>query len=115
MPATLETLAAIPYSASMTPNCVLGEYQTITVTNATAMTINAPTNFKVGQWLIIEFFNNSGGAMGAVTCNAAFLNGGAGTVGTGAVTNPATGKRRTIGFKYNGTNWTEQFRSTADM
>lgn len=109
--ARLFASVALAYSASITPNTASGLWQTITVTTATAFTINAPTNPPAAtatQELVIEIFNNSGGAMGAVTWNAAFVLTG------GAFTNPATGKRRYIAFQWNGANWIEQNRAAAD-
>jgi len=78
------------YSASITPDASLGDWQTIVVTNGTAFTINAPTNppnTAHTQDLTVEISNTSGGALGAITWNAAFK-----LVG-GAFTNPATGKQ----------------------
>jgi hypothetical protein len=110
--ARLMSARATPaYSASITPDASNSNWQTITVTNVTAFTINAPTNPPgAGQTetLTVEIFNNSGGAMGAITFNAVFI-----LVG-GAFTNPATGKHRSITFGWNGTNWVELTRAGAD-
>jgi hypothetical protein len=99
------------YSASITPAANQGPWQTITVTNGTAFTINAPT-FPPGAndtaTLTIEISNTSGGAMGVVTWNAAFK-----LVG-GAFTNPATGNKRYIRFAWNGSAWVEIARAAAD-
>jgi hypothetical protein len=101
--------ATIAYSASMTPDADAGELQTITVTNATAFTINAPTNPRIGQTLRIRTRNISGGAHGAVTVNAIFkLAGGAWPV-------VANGSSKTLVVDYDGTNWVEQTRSAADV
>ncbi len=106
-----EQKATPTYSASITPNAAAGPWQTITVTNATAFTINAPTNppdSTHNQELTIEILNSSGGVMGAVTWNAAFV-----LVG-GAFTNPANTKKRFIEFSWNGASWIETSRAGAD-
>jgi hypothetical protein len=95
------------YSASITPDASLGNERIITVTNATAFTINAPTNPATGQYLEITIRNTSGGAMGVITWNAVFK--------MTAFTNPATANSRTIVFRYNGTNWVEKGRTAADI
>ena len=99
------------YSASITPNATHGQWFTITVTNGTAFTINAPSSAPASsqtQELTIEIFNNSGGAMGAITWDAAFS-----LVG-GAFTNPASTKKRFVRFAWNGTTWIEITRASAD-
>lgn len=100
------------YSAAITPNPTSGPWQTITVTNATAFTINQPTGTTLSAGITtemtIEVFNNSGGAMGAITWNGAFVFAGQ------TWTNPATGKRRFARFEYNGSNWICTAMSPAD-
>ncbi len=103
--------AAPTYSTSITPNAAAGNWQTITVTNATAFTINAPTNPPAAgysQDLAIEILNSSGGVMGAITWNAAFVNVG------GVFTNPANTKKRFIAYTWNGASWIETSRASAD-
>lgn len=109
-PVAAQGVAALTYSASMTPDASKGAYHKIVVTNGTAMTINAPTNppAVAGPTLTFEFLNSSGGAMGAVTWNAAFKP-------AGAFTAPANTKRRTIQFQWDGTNWVETARVAADI
>ena len=99
---------ALTYSASITPDASLGNNQAIVATNGTAFTINAPTSPILGQTLTLDIKNSSGGAMGAITWNAAFLL-------AGAFVNPANGKRRTISFYYDNTNWVETNRAAADI
>ena len=65
-------------------------------------------NVRTGHRLVYVITNNSGGAMGAITWNAAFLL-------AGAFTNPASTKTRTIEFLYNGTNRIELNRAAADI
>jgi len=99
------------YSASITPDASQGVWQTITVTNGTAFTINAPTNTPDSSHtkeLAIEVVNSSGGAMGAITWNAAFV------FTNGAFVNPANTKKRHVRFEWNGSNWIETARALAD-
>lgn len=99
------------YSASVTPNANNGDWTTITVSDGNAFTINAPTNppsSSYTQELTIEISNASGGAMGAITWNAAFK-----LVG-GAFTNPANGSKRFVVFEWNGSSWVETSRAGAD-
>lgn len=103
----IEAQATITYSASMTPNARNGNSQVITATNATAFTINAPTNPVQGQSLEVTIRNTSGGALGAATWNAVFK--------MSAWTQPATGFSRAITFRYDGTNWVEKGRTTVDV
>lgn len=100
-------IAVVTYSASMTPNAALGEYQQITVTNGTAFTVNAPINPLTGQIMRLLFKNTSGGAMGAVTMNAVFK--------MPAFVAPANGFNRTYEYLYDGTNWIEIDRCAADI
>lgn len=97
----------LSYSASMTPDTYKGPYNRITVTNGAAMTINAASDPFAGAEIIFDFLNSSGGAMGTVTWGGYKL--------AGVLTNPTNGKRRMIGFRYDGTTWVETFRSTADI
>ena len=104
-------IATPPYSASITPNASAGAWQTITVTNSSAFTINAPMNppnSTQTQELSIEVLNSSGGAMGAITWDASFVFAGL------AWTNPASTKRRRVTFRWNGANWVAISISTSD-
>jgi Pectate lyase superfamily protein len=109
---SLSTTKATPaYSASITPNAFVGNWQTITVTNGTAFTINAPTNppSTTGTAeLTIEILNSSGGAMGVITWNGAFIFAGI------TWANPASTKKRYARFEWNGLNWIATGFSTAD-
>ena len=97
----------VTYSASMTIDASTGCVFVITATNATAFTINAPTNPTTDATMKIIIRNTSGGALGAVTWNAVFK--------MSAWTSPATGNSRTIEFYYNGTNWIQLVQSTVDV
>lgn len=79
----------------------------IDATNATAFTINAPTNPSTGQRITMRIRNTSGGALGAVTWNAVFK--------MSAWTQPASANSRAIDFQYDGTNWVECGRVAADV
>lgn len=103
----VEAIGTVTYSASMTPNAALGNVFTITATNNTAFTINAPTNPGNGQRAVFTIRNTSGGALGVATWNAVFK--------MVAWTQPANGFSRSIQFHYDGTNWVEEFRSAADV
>jgi len=99
------------YSASITPDAGLAPWQTITVTNGTAFTINAPTNppsASQAAELTIEVLNSSGGAMGAITWNASFVFAGS------TWANPASTKKRFARFEWNGLAWVCTGFSTAD-
>lgn len=109
--AVREGIANPTYSASITPDSSAGNWQRITATDGVAFAVNAPTNppdSTHSQELYLEFYNNSGGAMGAVTLNAAFVLTG------GAVTYPANTKKRNLLFRWNSTAWIEITRSAAD-
>lgn len=95
------------YSASITMSSTAGEIHSITATNGTAFTINAPTGPVTGRSLLVTIRNASGGALGAVTWNAVFK--------LAAWTSPANGFNRTIAFYYDGTNWIEMNRITTDV
>jgi hypothetical protein len=103
----IPTSTAIAYSASITPDASAGQAQTITATNATAFTINAPTNLVTDQLLTLTIRNTSGGALGVATFNAIFK--------MSAWTQPATGNSRSITFRYDGTNLIEIARTPADV
>ena len=106
-------VAAVTYSASMTPDASAAAHHTIVATDTNAFTINAPTataptSVTRGWVLTLDIKNSSGGTMGNVTFDAVFLP-------AGAFTKPANGKRRTISFYFDGTNWVELSRAAADI
>jgi Pectate lyase superfamily protein len=106
---------ALTYSATIATDAgVASDKFKIVATNTTAFTISTPTNPSTGKEITYDIKNSSGGTHGVITWGAGFLNGGAGTVGAGAFTGIANGKRRTIRFYYDGTNWIELSR-TADQ
>jgi hypothetical protein len=91
----------------MTPDATLGDAAVITATNNTAFTINAPTGATAGRVLTIRIRNTSGGALGTATWGAAYA--------LASWTQPATGFNRSVTFKYDGSLWVEQNRTTADI
>lgn len=97
----------LTYSASITPDVDEGDVFTITATNTSAFTINAPTNPVTSKRITFILRNNSGGVMGTITWNAAFK--------VGSFTNPANGNSRSVDFIYNGTSWVEVSRTSVDV
>lgn len=98
---------SLTYSTSITPTAN-GDYFTVVANDGVAFAINAITNAVSGKEYTFDVKNSSGGAMGAITWNAAYLL-------AGAFTNPADTKRRTITFRYDGTNFVEKSRAAADI
>jgi len=105
--ATIGARVTVTYSASMTIDASLGNVFEITATNNTAFTINAPTNPVTGQTIIVKIYNTAGGALGVATWDPVFK--------MVAWVQPADTFNRAILFHFNGTNWTEDFRSAADV
>jgi hypothetical protein len=102
--------STLTYSASMTPDPTISETVKFTATNATAMTVNPPTNCARGMRLKLIVANGSGGAMGAITWAAGF------TLTGGAFVNPANTKYRWIHFELDDAgNWVEFARAGADI
>jgi hypothetical protein len=105
----LTTVAAAVYSTSITVDASAAAHVTVSATNGTAFTINAPTNARTGRSITFDIANASGTTLGVITWNVVFKL-------AGAFTNPANGKRRTISFKNtDGTNWVETHRAAADI
>jgi hypothetical protein len=105
---------AVDYSASITPNAAIALFPgvsngqwTITASNGTAFTINAPTNPSHGQIVTLTIRNASGGALGVITWNAVFK--------MSAWTNPANGQSRSITFRYDKTNWVQVGQTGVDV
>jgi hypothetical protein len=95
-------------AVNVTPDAPKGDVQQITVTDNAAFTIGAPTNAGKSQRMVFDIYNNSGGAMGAITWNATFKL-------AGAFTNPANGQHRLIMFERDASAWREVNRSSADQ
>jgi hypothetical protein len=83
----------LTYGTTVNTNLSLGNICRLTVTDGVAFTMAKPTNMVEGQEVYYRFTNSSGGAMGAVTWNAAFK--------MEPFINPANTKRRMISFIYN--------------
>lgn len=103
---------SVTYSPSITLNTSLGKYFRITPTNATAFTLELPTNNTLGAQITVEIKNTTGGALGTLSWVG---TGVAGWRLAGAWVQPATGKKRTITFYYDGGIWIELARTAADM
>jgi hypothetical protein len=107
----LEQLIAATYGPTVTPGNGSAKWIPVSVTDANAFTVAAPSSApsaSQSQRIVVEIRNNSGGAMGAITWNATYV-----LVG-GAFTNPASTKKRWIAFEWNGSNWIETGRASAD-
>lgn len=105
-------LVTLTYSATITMDASAGNTQKVVVTDANAITVAAPTNppsSSNSQRLVLQVLNSSGGAMGAITWNAAFKFAGY------TWTNPANGNKRQAVFEWNGLNWVCQGISAADF
>lgn len=100
-------LPAVAYSASITLDCSQGNEFDVPVTNATAFTINNPTNGNAGQNITVQIRNATGGSIGAITWGSAFKMLG--------FTNPIAGGSCTLSFRYDGTNWTQITPQTAQV
>jgi len=103
-----QTYVAVTEAATITLDAAAGNWQTITATDGTAFTLAAPINppsslnyheKSLVQALTVEVTNTSGGAMGVITWNGAFVFAGQ------TWTNPATSKSRFATFQWNGVNW----------
>lgn len=80
------------YGASIAIDASRGNTFTITATNATAFTISNPTNVQQGgQFVAIDIYNNSGGALGAATFGTNYRL-------AGAWVQPLNGNHRAILF-----------------
>src|SRR4051812_35340333 len=106
-----ENLNTLTYGPAIAVDASLGQHFQVTVTDAVAFAISAPTNTPPTgdeQLLYINVRNGSGGAHGAGTFNAIFKT-------SGAIPAIANGSNRTFVFRWNGTNWVEVFRTAADV
>lgn len=95
------------YGTTVSIDSSLGDIFIITATDGVAFTVANPTNPFTGQQMTITIKNTSGGALGAVTWGSAYK--------LATWTSPATGFNRSITFYYDGTNWFEKNRTTADI
>ena len=103
-------LVTVTYSAAPVIDASLGNVFVMTISNATAIVVAAPTNpIGIGQIIWFTVRNASGGAHGALTWNAIFK-----TQAT-AFSAVANGFSRTVVFRWDGTNWVEMVRTAADV
>ena len=110
--ANCSVATTLTYGATIAIDASLGNNFVVTITDAVAFAIGAPTNTPptgFGQVIRITFRNGSGGAHGAGTFNAVFKTPAAGFPAI------ADGFSRTFEYSWNGTNWVETFRSAADV
>ena len=108
----VEPLTTLTYGPTIAIDASLGNLFVVTITDAVAFVVGAPTNTPPtgrSQVIAITFRNGSGGAHGAGTWNAVFK--------TQATVFPAiaNGFSRTVFFRWNGTNWVELVRTAADV
>ncbi len=98
------------YGTTVNINGNLGDLFRIVITNGTGFTIAAPTNILVGKVFIINLYNNTGGAHGAITWDAAYsLQGAAGPT-------VAAASNKSIAFAHMGGGaYYEIFRCTGDV
>ena len=101
----IRSFAALTYATTMAPTSAINK---IVATDTVAFTISNPVAAAAGQSMIFDIVNSSGGSLGTVTWGNAFKL-------AGSLTNPANGKRKTIAFYYDGTNWVETARAAADI
>lgn len=110
---TVPTIVPIPanvgvtYSSSMTFDAGSGTSFSITASNSTAFTINAPLHSSIGQEITVMIRNNSGGSLGAATWNSIFK--------MASWTQPGGGSSRSIIFRFDGSNWVEVSRTASDV
>ena len=116
------TRQTVVQAASLAIEYQSGQHVTVTLTTNAAFVFAAPTFGGVafsalsssqaaalaGVLLRITVSNTSGGAHGAGTFNAAFK-----TIGNWPATADTT--NRTMEFEWNGTNWIEQWQTSADV
>ena len=96
------------FTSPITPDLRNGDWVRITASGGGAFTINAPKGGYVGQVIDLTIRNTSGGALGALTLNAAYKV-------SAVFPPPANGYSRTVRFRYDGTNWVEVGRTAADV
>jgi hypothetical protein len=104
---TTAAYAALTYTPSISITATAGAIFSVTATDAVPFSIGAPSSPATGQRITIQIRNTSGGALGTVTWNAVYK--------MASWTSPATANSRSIDFFYNGTNWIEVGRTTADV
>ncbi|MBW7968606.1 hypothetical protein [Bradyrhizobium sp. BR 10289] len=113
--ATVHSIQTLTWAGTpdpVTPNGALYDGIIITVTNAAGFGLAPPSTdggqlTQVGQLFEITIKNATGGVMGTVSFDSHYK--------MAAWTKPANGFSRSITFRYDGTNWIEKNRTTADV
>ena len=105
---TVSAVTTLAYANKISTDAAAANYFTIAVTDRNPFTIQDPARPIPGQQIIYEIRNNSGGAMGDITWGPAFQL-------AGPLMGPASQRRRTISFYYNGATWIETARAAADI
>jgi hypothetical protein len=109
--ASADPLVSLTYGPSIAVDASLGNAFVCDITNNVAFTIQAPTNpppTGSSQVITLTFRNVSGAAHGAGTFGAGYKT-------SAAFPAIANGFSRTFCFRWNGTNWVEQWRTAADV
>ena len=101
-------VTTLAYTNKISTDAAAANYFTIAVTDRNPFTIQEPARPIPGQQIIYEIRNSSGGAMGDITWGPAFQL-------AGPFMAPASRRRRTISFYYNGAAWIETARAAADI
>lgn len=96
----------LTYGTSMTMDASISSDYTVTLTNNTAFTINAPTNPRYGQHLTLTIRANTS-APGAATFNAIFK--------MSAWTQPANQQCRSITWRWDNANWVQIAQTGVDV
>lgn len=111
-PELTKCVATVTYGTAPAPVFrAMDQTNIITVTNATAFTIAAPTGTPVTGARVSFRIKATAAPNTNSTWNAAYHLAGGGTT----VTNPANGFTRVITFEYDGTNWLELSRNASDV
>lgn len=105
--AVITKRVTLTWAANIVTDASLGNTFFLAAIDANNRTFDAPTNAKSGERIRYYVSNTSGGALGTLSWNAIFK--------MAAWVNPANGSYRWIEFEYNGTNWQEGGRATADL
>jgi hypothetical protein len=93
-----------------TPDATQARYFRFDVTDNNAFTIGKASNFHCDEEIIIDIYNHSGGAMGAITWNAGYK-------WSSTWANPAYTKHRLVKFRWDNEDqvWREVSCNTVDM
>ena len=107
----VEPLTTLTYGPTIAIDASLGNLFVVTITDAVAFVVGAPTNTPPtgrSQVIAITFRNGSGGAHGAGTYNAVFKT-------SGNVPAIANGFSRTFAYQWDGTNWVQTLVPATDV